>query len=184
MVPNSEDKCHCRMICTYMFITYKLSLSSDWHTKVCFFLHNLNFLHHTQANTDLQYTTLYRLITGARPPQCQAHPRLCCHYISEACLKRDKYGPSRLWRAQHPFYPCLNSKQFYLYNNNPIMTFRMYENEFICLYEGLEAVSVVQASGMRSPQVPINNHSPTWDGLYGHTVSFARGLIYCGVITT
>lgn len=27
--------------------------------------------------------------------------------------------------------------------------------------EGSEAVSVVQASGIRSPQVPINNHSPT-----------------------
>lgn len=37
----------------------------------------------------------------------------------------------------------------------------MYENEFICLYEGSEAVSVAQASGIRSPQVPINNHSPT-----------------------
>lgn len=37
----------------------------------------------------------------------------------------------------------------------------MYENEFICLYEGLEACSVVQASDIRSPQVPINNHSPT-----------------------
>lgn len=64
------------------------------------------------------------------------------------------------------------------------MTSRMYEKEFICLYEGSEADSVVQALGIRSPQVPINNHSPTWDGLYGHTVSFACGLIYCGVITT
>lgn len=85
--------------------------------------------------------------------------------------KRDKYNPRCLWRAWHAFYICLNSKLFYLYINNEITTFRIYENQFICLDEGPKTVSVVQASGIRSPQVPINNHSPTWDGLYGHIVS-------------
>lgn len=129
--------------------------------------------------TDLQY----RLNTGScHRPQSQGHLCLCCIKYLKA-LKKDKCGPSFLWRAPDPLYPCLNSKQFYLYNNNQIMTFWMCENEFICLYDGCEAVLVVRASGIRSPQVPINNHSPTWDGLYGHTVSFVCGLIYCGVIT-
>lgn len=57
-----------------------------------------------------------------------AHPHLCCCWMSEVCLERDKCSPSRPWRVQHPFYPCLNSKQFCLYNNNPITTSRMYEN--------------------------------------------------------
>lgn len=41
------------------------------------------------------------------------------------------------------------------------MTFRGHENEFICLYQGSQAGSLIQATGIRSPQVPINNHSTT-----------------------
>lgn len=41
------------------------------------------------------------------------------------------------------------------------MTFRTYENEYICLYE--DPVWPVQASGIRPPEGPINNHSPTRD---------------------
>lgn len=50
-----------------------------------------------------------------------AHPDLCCCWMSA-------WRGTSPSRVQHPFYPRLNSKQFYLYNNNPIRTFRMYEN--------------------------------------------------------
>lgn len=41
------------------------------------------------------------------------------------------------------------------------MTFRTDENKCICSYQGSEA-----ASGVRSPEAPINNHSHTWDSLH------------------
>lgn len=135
------------------------------------------FLHHASLTSSMGWSLDHAIVLRAKAIY------VCAAIKCLKALEEDKCGPSCLWRAPDPFYPCLNSKQFYLYNNNPIMTFWMYENEFICLYEGCEAVLVVRASGIRSPQVPINNHSPTWDGLYGHTVSFVCGLIYCGVIT-
>lgn len=80
------------------------------------------------------------------PPHRRAHPRACRHWTSKVSLKREECDPSRLWRAWRPFYPRLSPKQPYLYNNNPIMTFRMHENKFICSYQGSEA-----ASGTGSP---------------------------------
>lgn len=147
-----------------------------------FFWHNVFFiiiilLRHASLTSNIGWILDHATVHRAKAIY------VCAAIKCLKALKKDKCGPSCRWRAPDPFYPCLNSKQFYLCNNNPIMTFWTYENEFICLYEGCEAVLVVRASGIRSPQVPINNHSPTWDGPYGHTVSFLCGLIYCGVIT-
>lgn len=111
-----------------------------------FFLKNF-FLHHPNIDHMSYKRSIWILQRGRPPPpHSRAHPRACCHWTSKVSLKRDECDPSRLWRARSPFYPRLSPKHLYLYNNNPIMTFRMHENKFICSYQGSEA-----ASGTRSP---------------------------------
>lgn len=124
------------------------------HTSTQFFFYGATyfffknfFLHHPNIDRTV-LSNLVWILQWARPPppHSRAHPRVCCHWISKVSLKRDECDPSRLWRARRPFYPRLSPKQLYLYNNNPIMTFRMHENKFICSYQGSEA-----ASGTGSP---------------------------------
>lgn len=123
------------------------------NTQILFFYGATYFLKKTsfciiQTLTTWVLSDLVWILQWARPPppHCWAHPCACCHWTSEVSLKRDECDPSRLWRARRPFYPRLSPKQLHLYNNNPIMTFRMHENKFICSYQASEA-----ASGTGSP---------------------------------